>query len=153
MAGRKGQLVFGETDSLVAVSTSDITVAQIVAAANHAIKITGFMIFGDSVDLDATPIPGELLRQTTAGTMSAGTVTKRDDSNGDTFDTTGQHTATAEPTGGDVLFPFQFAPSAGFVYTFPPGDEIVVGAGDRVGLKLESPAAGVNVNGAIFFEE
>lgn len=141
------QAPFGAADSLIATGTGTKTIVQIVAAANHGILVESFGLFGDSIDLDATPIPAELLRQTTAGTMSALTLTKRNDSNGDTLDTTAQHTATAEPTAGDVLKPFQYAPSAGFTFTYPPGKELEVGAGDRVGLRVLTPAADHNVNG------
>ena len=153
MAGVLVSVPFGGADSLVAVSTSTITVVQVAAAANHPITLLGFEIFGDSTDLDATPIPGELLRQTTAGTMSAVTEALLNDNYGTTIQSVGLHTATAEPTAGAVLKPFQFAPSAGYVYTFPPGKEIGIAGGNRVGLRLLTPAAAVNVNGLLWVEE
>ena len=151
--GVDAQLVFGEADSLVATGTSTKTIAQVRAAANHGVDIVGFGIYGDSVDLDAVPVPAELLRQTTDGTMTGATVTKGNDSNADTLDTTGGHTATAEPTAGDILHPFQYAPSAGYVFMWPQDARPHVGAADRVGLRVLTPAVDHNVNGWISFKE
>jgi len=43
------------------------------------------------------------MRQSTAGTMSALTPSKYNDSDDETLQTTAQHTASAEPTSGDIL--------------------------------------------------
>jgi len=140
------------TKSDVATGTAVKTLLQVVAAANHAIKITEYGISFNGVNNTHEPILVELLRQTTAGTMSALTPVKADDSGADTFDTTAQHTATAEPTGGDVIRSHYVHPQTGLVV--PVGDEapIVVGAGDRVGLRVTA-ANDVKAAPHICFEE
>lgn len=153
MSARKVLVPFGGGDSLVAASTATITILQILAATNHPAEMFSFSIFGDSTDLDATPIPGEWLIQTTTGTMSAVTEALMDRGITHTIQLSATHTATAEPTASTILFPFQFAPSAGLVYTFPPGDELVINTAERIGLRLLTPAAAVNVNGAALCRE
>lgn len=128
------------------------TVLQIVAAANHRDKILRIGFFFDGVSVTAEPVQVRLLRQTTAGTMSALTPTKLDDSIADTLLTTAQHTATAEPTAGDVIDMWECHPQQGFERDYPLGQEPIVGGGDRVGLEFIAPAA-VNVRAKIVFEE
>lgn len=148
MAGQHGKAVTAQ----VATGTAAKTIVQVVAAANHGIKVTGWGISFEGVSVTATPIQVRLLRQTTAGTMSALTPVKKRDSDGDTLDTTAQHTATAEPTAGDVLATVLVHPQGGYS-EFPPfGSEYYVGAGDRIGIEVTS-AADVDCVAEIHFEE
>jgi hypothetical protein len=79
------------------------TVLQIVAAANHRVRVERWGVFFDGVSVTAEPVQVRVLRQTTAGTMSANTPKKLDDSIADSVLTTAQDNATVEPTAGDVL--------------------------------------------------
>lgn len=136
----------------VATGTSAKTLIQLVAAANHAIKITEIgCSFAGITNTDA-PILVELLRQTDAGTMTSLTPKKADDSIADTLDTTAQHTATAEPTGSDVIRDWRVHPQTGLVEQISDMAPIIVGAGDRIGLRV---TAGVSVTCASYlcFEE
>lgn len=153
MAGVRCSLPFGDSGSAQATGTGTKTAAQVLAASNHPIKITGFQVFGDGTNLTAAPIKAELLRQSTAGSGGTSVTPKKLDENVDaTVQSTGlKNIVTTEPTAGDVLFPFQYHPSSGFTYLFPPGQEIT--ATTRVGLRTLSPGADHNINGAIFFEE
>ena len=128
------------------------TVIQIVAAANHRVKILGWGVYFDGVSSTAEPVQVRLLRQTTAGTMSALTPIKWDDSIADTLLTTAQHTATAEPTAGDVLEVKEIHPQQGYEKLYPLGQEPIIGGGDRVGIECTAPA-GVNVRAEVRFEE
>lgn len=128
------------------------TVLQLVAAANHRVKLLGWSAMFDGTSTTAEPVQYRVLRQTTAGTMTALTPTKRDDSIADTLLTTAQHTATAEPTAGDLLEAGEIHPQGGYEVFYPFGQEIIVGGGDRVGLELTAPA-GVNVRAKFIFEE
>jgi hypothetical protein len=125
---------------------------QLVAAANHRVKILGWGIFFDGTSTTAEPVQVRLLRQTTAGTMSALTLTKRDDSIADTLLTTAQHTATVEPTAGDVLEVVECHPQQGYQVWYPMGAEAILGGGDRIGIDATAPAS-VNVRAAVYFEE
>lgn len=135
----------------IATGTAAKTLIQIVAAANHRVKILGFHISFDGTSTTPAPIAVRLLRQTTAGTMTSLTPVKWDDSIGETLQTTAQHTATAEPTAGDVLFSANIQQS-GYEVIYPFGQEPIVGGGDRVGLEVTA-GADVNAFAWIRFEE
>lgn len=155
MSARKVSVPFGASDSLVAVSTSTLTILQILFGTNHPGLIKSWRMFGDSVDLDATPIPGEWLVQTTAGTGGTGsTEALWDRGISHTIQLSGlEDISGGEPTASTVLWPFQFIPSSGIAETFAPGDELVGNTAERLGLRLLTPAAAVNVNGAVLCEE
>ena len=147
MAGRKGTL----TKSAISVADAATdTLLQIVAAANHAVRITRWHLSAEGVVNTDDPVLVELLRQTDAGTATALTPKKLDDSIADTLDTTGQHTATVEPTAGDILRSRYVHPQSGIDVP----DDIIVGVGDRVGLRVTN-ATGVALKftAEIEFEE
>ena len=148
MAGRIG------TAKIAGVTTGTAlkTMIQLIAAANHAIKIKQFVVGFHGTSATAEPIKVEIVRQTDAGTMSALTPVKADDSNGDTLDTTAQHTATAEPTPGDILVNIPVHPQTSLVYEPPWDAPIVVGAGDRLGFTTTAAVA-VNCDMTVIFEE
>lgn len=128
------------------------TVIQLVAASNHRVKLLAYGVYFDGTSSSAEPVQVRLLRQTTAGTMSSLTPTKRDDSIAETLQTTAQHSATAEPTAGDVLEVKEVHPQGGYEKVFPFGQEIIIGGGDRAGIECTAPA-GVNVRAEMIFEE
>lgn len=149
MAAFQGQAVTAE----IALSAATAkTVVQVVAATNHRVKILGWGVFFDGTSTTAEPVQVRLLRQTTAGTMSALTPTKRDDSIAETLLTTAQHTATAEPTAGDLLEAVEVHPQQSFMIMYPLGSEPIIGGGDRVGIECTAPAT-VNVRAQVLFEE
>ena len=112
------------------------TVLQIVATANHRSVIRSFSVHGKGIVSTDTPMRVRVLRQTTAGTMSAGTVVKNDDSDSETLQTSSQINASAEPTAGDVIDVFEVHPQTGLIVMLPPGDEIQVRGGQRVGFEV-----------------
>jgi hypothetical protein len=130
MANIKGSVSI----SGVATGTAAKTILQIVAAANHRVIVPGFVVsFAGTVATDA-PVLVELLRQTTAGTMSAATPVKTNSADDETLQTTAQHTSTGEPTAGDILFKMYIHPQSGGVIVLP--DPIVVPGGTRLGLRV-----------------
>lgn len=148
MAGRRGIC----TLTGVATGTAAKTLIQVVAATNHAVEITEVGVGFHGVNNTHEPILVELLRQTDAGTMSSLTPKAADDSIADTFDTTAQHTATGEPTGGDVLRAWTVHPQTGLVYQVSERAPIIVGAGDRVGLRVTA-ANSVDSDSYVLFTE
>lgn len=128
------------------------TVLQLVAAANHRVAILAWAVYFDGTSSSAEPVQVRLLRQTTAGTMSALTPVKNDDSIADTLLTTAQHTATTEPTAGEALKAIEVHPQSGYEEACPYGQEYIIGGGDRVGIECTAPA-GVNVRAWARFEE
>ena len=146
-------LIGTATTAEVALSAATAkTVLQLVAAANHRVKILGWGVYFDGTSSTAEPVLVRLLRQTTAGTMTSLTPVKADDSLAESLQTTAQHTASAEPTAGDVLKRINVHPQSGYEYSAPAFQEDVIGGGDRVGIECTAPAT-VNVVAWIRFEE
>ena len=128
------------------------TVIQIVAAANHRVRIKGWGVFFDGVSVTAEPVVVELVRQSTAGTSDAGTVVKKDDSLAETLLTAARQNLSVEPTTGDILKRREVHPQQGWYEYFQLGDEVICGGGDRIGIRCTAPAV-VNATGEIDFEE
>lgn len=148
MAARKGTA----TVSGVSVGAgATVTIIQAVAAANHALRLERLSVTVDGDDPSAEMLTVDLQRQTTAGTMSALTPVKRDDSIADSFDSTWQKEATVEPTAGDQAASFPCNGQVGI-----PGEPLdwVVGAGDRTGIRVTNPTAVARtVSVSVDFEE
>jgi hypothetical protein len=126
----------------VATGTSAKTLLQIVAPANQRLAVKGYAISFDGVAGDAAPIIVDVLRQSTAGTMSS--LTPANDGVGsETIQSTAQHTATAEPTAGAILRSDNIHPQTGVEFRYAFDEEILVAGGGRLGLRV---TAGANVN-------
>ena len=130
----------------IATGTSLKTLLQIVAAANHGVLLWEFSVSFKGTNNAAAPIAFNVLRQTTAGTMSALTLVKDPDDTDETLQTTGQHTATAEPTASDVLISELIHPQTGYTWQAPFGRAIKIGGGDRLGFRV---LAGADVNAIV----
>ena len=128
------------------------TVLQIVAVANHRVRVVGWGVSFDGTSVTAEPAICEVCVQTTAGTMSSLTPAKLDLSLSETLLTTAQHTATVEPTTGNILDAFEVHPQTGYEKQFLPGQEIILNGGGRLGIRVTAPAA-VNVAAKVIFEE
>lgn len=145
--------VFGcATQGAIASGTSAKTLMQLVAASNHRTLIKGWGLSFDGATSDATPVKVELLRQSTAGTMTSLTVVKENDSDDETLQTTAQHTATAEPTAGDIIETHYVHPQGGSFDVFYPHPGQAIKGGGRMGVRVTA-AATVNVSAWMRFEE
>lgn len=140
------------TAEVALAAATEKTVLQLVAPSNHRLKILSWSVFFDGVSVTAAPAVVKLLRQTTAGTMSALSLVKADNSLAETLQATAQHTATAEPTAGDILARKNIHTQTGYEKIFPLGQEPIVGGGDRIGIAIDSPSA-VNVIAEIVYDE
>lgn len=127
------------------------TILQLIAPTNHRVKILGWGVSFDGTSASAEPVVVRLLRQTTAGTVTSLTP-KQTRTAAETIQSTASHTATAEPTAGDVLDIQNVHPQGSHFWPMTPGQEIVVGGGGRIGIECTAPA-NVNVIGKMFFEE
>lgn len=132
------------------------TALQLVAASNHRVKLTGVQMSGKSNSPTDTPIKYRILRQTDAGTSSAGTagthISKNNSNDDETLQTGVRVTITAEPTGGDVLDVGEFHPQNGLKWFQPFGQEIIIPGGTRLGIELTAPASQTAVV-SVEFEE
>jgi hypothetical protein len=99
MAGVKGRA----TTAQVSTGTSAKTILQLVAATNQRVLVPRIIVSFESIVATDAPIQVVVRRQSTAGTMSALTPSKYNDSDDETLQTTALHTASAEPTSGDIL--------------------------------------------------
>lgn len=141
-----------QTAEVALTAATAKTVIQLVAASNHRVAVLGWGVFFDGTSVTAEPVQVRLLRQTTAGTASALTPVALDGSVGETIQTTAQHTATVEPTAGNVVDVAEVHPQQGYEVIYPLGQEVILAGGGRVGIECTAPA-GVNVRAKIRFEE
>ena len=150
MAAFEGKLVTSTEEALGAATTE--TVLQLVAAANHRVKLKEWGVFFDGVSVTAEPVLVEIVRQSSDGTSSALTPVKVDDSLPETLQTTARDKFSgAEPTSGDVLDAIQVHPQQGWKEV--DSDYIyIVGGGDRIAIRVTAPAA-VNCKASMKFEE
>lgn len=137
MAGNRFKAVTGQ----ITTGTSAKTLLQIVAATNQKVLIDEISISFNGVSNTAEPIKVDVLRQTTAGTMSALTMVKDPDDWAETMQTTAQHTSTSEPTAGDVLMSEHVHPQQGWTWQAPFGRAIAIGGGDRLGIRVTAAAS------------
>lgn len=141
MAGLYGTASTEGEVALTAAATK--TVLQLVAPANHRLDVLGFVVGFDGTVATQEPIQVEILRQTTAGTMT-GVTPKLSNAAAETPLATAQKTATVEPTAGDILKRYEVHPQGGMERLFRKGEMQVPGSG-RLGLRVITPS-GVNPN-------
>ena len=146
MAGIKCVANPGEITSGVAAKT----ILQITAPTNQRLLIKKWGVFCKGIASTDSPIKVRLLRQTTAGTMTAhtpialGLLTE-------TIQTTAEHTASAEPTAGSVLAQREVHPQSGYYEIFPFGEEIIVPGAGRLGIEVTATVS-ISVIPEIVFE-
>jgi hypothetical protein len=137
-------------DAVALVAATAKTVLQIATPATLRARVRGVQISLDGVT--AANVPGlvELIRQTTAGTMSALTPAPVDSSAPASL-VTASHTATAEPTAGTVLWAKRLTPNGGLLeLPIFDVDQIVVPISGFLGLRCTF-AQVVNVNASVTF--
>jgi hypothetical protein len=138
---------FRANTAQVATGTSAKTILQIVAASNHRVVLNTIVVSFEGVTVTDAPIQVRVLRQSTAGTMSALTLVKDGDT-AETLEVSAQHTASAEPTAGDVLESQMVHPQSSRVFVGP----YVVPGGGRLGVEVTA-AVGVDCIVSAYGEE
>lgn len=140
-----------QTAEVALTAATAKTVVQVSAPSNQRVKLLGWGLFFDGTSSSAEPVQVRLLRQTTAGTMSSLTPAKLN-THSETLQSSASHTATAEPTAGDVLDVAEVHPQGGFEKIYPEGKEPRIAGGGRIGIECTAPA-GVNVRAKLICEE
>lgn len=120
----------------VTTGTSAKTILQLIAATNVRVALKRLSISFRGTSNTDTPVLVELLRQTTAGTMTAATPVSRQGIGTETIQTTAAHTASAEPTAGNVLYRLSVHPQTGAVIDFVGENEILIPGGGRLGVRV-----------------
>ena len=146
-----GLICIAQTTEIALAAATAKTIVQVVAPANQRLKIKAWGVFFDGISGTEAAVQVRLLRQTDAGTASSLTPVKQV-AGSETVQTTAQHTATVEPTGGDVLDIAEVHPQSGYEKLIPFDMPIEVPGGGRVGIECTAPAT-VNVRAKIIFEE
>ncbi len=139
------------TGEVALVAATVKTVLQAVAPTNQRQKILGWGVYFDGTSPAGEPVIVEMVRQSTAGTMTALSAVKVSPGS-ETVQSTAQHTATVEPTLTDVIFRKEVHPQSGYEMTFPLGQEIPNVGGGRIGIRCTAPA-GVNCVASLTIEE
>lgn len=125
----------GLVENVAASITAAQSFIQIVAASNHRVKIKRIIISGQGITVADTPVTFEVLKQTTAGTSSALTLVKTNDSDDETLEVTALKTFTAEPTAGNIKFSKNVPSTGQWELVFPLGFELFVNGGERLGVR------------------
>lgn len=136
----------------ISTGTALKTLMQLVAAANQRVKLLEIGISFHGISNTDNPIQVDLMYQSTAGTMTGLTCLAIDPDLTETIQTTAQHTATVEPTAGNVIATWAVHPQTGIVYQVPRGDEPIIKGGGRIAVVV---TAAVSVNADVYmkFEE
>jgi hypothetical protein len=128
-------------EDLSLAASTDKTALQLLAASNHRVLVRKISIAGKSNTAGDTPVHFQILTQTSAGTASALTLQKVNAGDDETLQTTAQKTFSAEPTdSGAVKKSINVHPQSRAEIVFPPGRELVIQGGARLGIKTISPA-------------
>lgn len=111
-------------------TSATLTHLQVVAPTNQRVQIYEISVSFNGVDATDTQALVEVLRQTDAGTASAGTLVKMDSGTNETLQTTAQITFTVEPTPGDIILREWVHLQGGYtwrgVITVPGGTRLAV---------------------------
>lgn len=135
-------------------TTGPQTAMQLLAAANHKVKITEIGVSAQGVSNTDAPLNFQLLVQTTAGTCSASTEVLLDADAGVVIQTTAIEDCSVEPTPGNIIHRWFIHPQAGMVWVPPPGTEPIIDTIERTGLRiLDTPTTAVDVNVYMKWEE
>ena len=140
------------TKNEIATGTSVKTVLQITAAANHRTLVHEVSVAFQGSTISNAPVLVEVLRQTTAGTATSLTPVKENNNDDETIQTTASHTATAEPTAGDILRSEYVHPMTGFTWQAQFGKALVVPGSGRLGIRVTA-ANDVDCAPTMRFEE
>ncbi len=145
-------VLFHGNSTPVLSTTSAKSLIQLVAATNVRCKILEWSVSFAGTSNTATPIQVDIVRQTDAGSSVALTLVKDNESDGETLQTTGLQTITAEPTTGSTVMTEEVHPQTGYTWQAPFGREIIIKGGNRAALRVTA-AASVIAASRIFAEE
>jgi hypothetical protein len=133
-----------------ATATATKTMLQIIAPANHRVRINYVEISGKGISATDAPVLWKVARQTTAGTATGLTVGLTDALATETVQTTASRTATVEPTtaatnvGSTMIHPQKSAR----IY----GPWLIPGGG-RLGVIADTPTQANTWNVTAYGEE
>ena len=137
-------------------ASSAKTVLQLQAGTNLGVAILRIKVSFEGVTTDDEPAIVQILKQTTGGTMSAGTETCVTGPGASiTPQAVAQYNATVEPTGTTVLDECYVHMQSGYEWVFQEGQDEIVFNNSYVGVKVTtaSGTATTNCRATIWWEE
>lgn len=138
------------TKDAIVSGTSAKTILQLLTPSTVRGLLTGWAISFDGVTGGAVPGLVEILRQTSAGTMTALTPNPVDSAAPASL-ITASHTATVEPSGGTVIYSKRISPNGGVIDVPLYGDDrIRIPISSFLGLRVTF-AATVNCTPELHF--
>jgi hypothetical protein len=140
----------------ISTSTGGVkTMLQILAGTNQRVALREIGISFHGIVNTNEPITVDIVQQSSAGTPVGSVTAAADDADlTETPRTTGAYGPfSAEPTTGSVLRTFTVHPQTGLVYQFPRDQEIVVKAGQYLGMRVNNASTAINADAFMVFEE
>ena len=137
-----------DTGEVASITTAK-TVLRIAAAMNHRVFVKAFTIGLKGLVVTNEPVTIELIRFTSDGTGTSGTVRKKDVDASENVEAGFKHTYTVEPTGVTVLKSFPLHPQGTWGEVLPIESPIEISGGDFWGIRItadDSVTAMVNVD-------
>jgi hypothetical protein len=131
------------TTDQIATGTDAKTLLQLAAGADHRAVLNELAVSFKGTSPTGTPILVELVRQTTAGTMTAATVNKQIAEDPEDLGITAGVNATVEPTEDHVIRQWLIHPQSGLLWQAPFGGAVPIPGGTRLGIRVTA-AASVN---------
>lgn len=130
------------------------TLLQVIAS-TQPLRIKEIGVSFDGTDASDKPVEVDLLRQTTAGTNTSGTLVENQEIGQSALASFNHSMTSTEPTPGDILRSWYITPAGGlWVMQFPLGDEPVVGPSGRLGIRcVPDASASQNALAYIVFDE
>jgi hypothetical protein len=123
------------------VAATAKTALQVKAPTSQRIAIQQISVSFDGTVNTNQPVKVQVIRQTTAGTVSgsAATIKIKDNDIGTAIQSTVQDGFTAEPTYGDQHEIFFVHPQTGVLFPLPIPGEIILAGGGRLGVVCTAP--------------
>jgi len=143
------QLKFHAPTGEIALSANTAkTLLTIVAPSNIRVLLKGIEIFFKGTSSTDTPVKVDIFRFSTDGTGTSQNFYVNDENAGETVQTTGKNNYSAEPTLGNIIKTWEIHPQTGLVVYFPPGEEIVIKGGNKLGIRATpTQSETVSLNG------
>lgn len=123
------------------------TVLQLIAAANHRVKVSRVSVSFEGTSPTDAPAQVDIYTQSNGGTMTANNPVKDNAADDETLQTTATRNASAEPTAGDLLDSRLCHPQS----RVDLGPFVIPGGG-RIGVKVTAPNAVDCIASAVFEE-
>jgi len=140
------------TEGAISLSAATAkTVLSVIAPAQFGVDLQAIKVAFDGVTSSAVPALVELMRYTSDGTGTSGTV---DQIYGPTITAgfTTKHGYSAEPTGATSVDEWLLTPDGGVLFErYPPGQTPDTAVSVLFGIRINAPAA-VNARATMWFE-